>query len=101
MRLPDRDVRPPGTSGMFLPQTAELGQFALKREHHPIPVDGDTDLSLAASYYLYGDDPSKPGYFALSTLTASTRASATSTPLVRAALAPERPRTAGARCPRA
>jgi hypothetical protein len=77
----------PGTSGMFLPQTAELGQFALNASITDT-VDGDTDLSLGASYYLYGDDPGKPGYFALSTLTASTRASATSTPLLRAALAP-------------
>jgi hypothetical protein len=77
----------PGASGMLLPQTAELGQFALNASITDT-VDGDTDLSLGASYYLYGDDPTRPGYFALSTLTASTRASATSTPLLRAALAP-------------
>lgn len=77
----------PGASGMLLPQTAELGQFALNASVTDT-VDRDTDLSLAASYYLYGDDPAKPGYFALATLTARTRASATSTPLLRAALAP-------------
>ncbi len=77
----------PGVSGMLLPQAAELGQFALNASITDT-VDGDTDLSLGASYYLYGDDPGRPGYFALSTLTASTRASATSTPLLRAALAP-------------
>jgi hypothetical protein len=77
----------PGVAGMLLPQTAELGQFALNASITDT-VDGDTDLSLGASYYLYGDDPARPGYFALSTLTAGTRASATSAPLLRAGLAP-------------
>lgn len=74
-------------ASMLLPQAAELGQFALNASITDT-VDGDTDLSLGASYYLYGDDPGKPGYFALSTLAAGTRASATSTPLLRAGLAP-------------
>ncbi|HEX3479610.1 MAG TPA: hypothetical protein VHT91_31520 [Kofleriaceae bacterium] len=77
----------PNVSGMLLPQMAELGQFALNASITDT-VDGDTDLSLGASYYLYGDDPGRPGYFALSTLAAGTRASATSAPLLRAGLAP-------------
>lgn len=76
-----------GAPSMSLSQAAELGQFALNASITDT-VDGDTDLSLGASYYLYGDDPGRPGYFALATLTASTRASATSTPLLRAALTP-------------
>jgi len=76
-----------GASGMGLAQTAELGQFAVNASITDT-IDRDTDLSLDASYYLYGDDPTRSGYFALATLTASTRASATSTPLLRAALAP-------------
>jgi hypothetical protein len=76
-----------GAPSMSLSQAAELGQFALNASITDT-VDGDTDLSLGASYYLYGDDPRKPGYFALATLTTSTRASATSTPLLQAALAP-------------
>src|SRR5262249_9668240 len=51
-------------------------------------VDGDTDLSLDATYYLYGDDPLKPGYFALATFDRTTRGSATSAPLLRDAFAP-------------
>lgn len=76
-----------GAPGMRLAQTVELGQFAVNANLTDT-VDRDTDLSLDASYYLYGDDPTRSGYFALATLTASTRASATSTPLLRAALAP-------------
>lgn len=76
-----------GAPGMWLAQTAELGQFAVNASITDT-IDRDTDLSLDASCYLYGDDPTRSGYFALATLTASTRASATSTPLLRAALAP-------------
>ena len=73
--------------GLFLPQSAELGQFAVNASVTDT-VDRDTDFSVDASYYLYGDDPDGPGYLALKTLTTDTRASATSTPLLRAALAP-------------
>lgn len=71
----------------LMPQSAGLAQFTIDASITDT-VDGDTDLSLGVSYYLYGDDPMQPGYFALATLAATTRGSATSAPLLRNAFSP-------------
>lgn len=69
------------------PQWVQLGQFALGASIADT-IDGDTDLALDAAYFLYDRDPAQSGYLALSTLAASSLGSATSAPLLRAALAP-------------
>jgi hypothetical protein len=74
-------------TGQLMPQSAQLAQFMVDASVTDT-VDGDTDLTLGVSYYLYGDDPMKPGYFALATLEATTRGSATSAPLLRDAFTP-------------
>ena len=71
----------------LMPQSAGLAQFMIDASITDT-VDGDTDLSLGVSYYLYGDDPMKPGYFALATLESTTRGSATSASLQRMSFAP-------------
>jgi hypothetical protein len=69
------------------PQSVQLGQFALGASVTDT-VDGNTDLSLDASYYLYDHDPLQLGYLALATIARSTLGSATGAPLLRDAITP-------------
>jgi hypothetical protein len=77
----------PEVIGALSPQLAQLGQFVVGASVTDT-VDGDTDLSLDASYYLYDHDPLQLGYFALATIARSTLGSATGTPLLRNAVTP-------------
>jgi hypothetical protein len=74
-------------TGALSPQWLQLGQFALGASITDT-IDGDTDLSLDASYYLYDRDPLQFGYYALATIARSTLGSATSAPLLRDAISP-------------
>jgi hypothetical protein len=69
------------------PQGVVLGQFALGASITDT-IDGDTDLSLDASYYLYDQDPLQAGYLAFATLASGSLGSATSAPVLRDAIAP-------------
>jgi hypothetical protein len=74
-------------AGALWPQWVQLGQFALGASVTDT-VDGDTDLSLDATYYLYDQNPLQLGYFALSTIAQSTLGSATGASLLRDAVTP-------------
>jgi hypothetical protein len=74
-------------AGALWPQAVQLGQFALGASVTDT-VDGDTDLSLDASYFLYDHDPLQLGYFALATIARSTLGSAAGAPLLRDAITP-------------
>jgi hypothetical protein len=74
-------------AGALWPQLVQLGQFALGASVTDT-VDGDTDLSLDASYYLYDHDPLQLGYLALASIARSTLGSATGAPLLRDAVTP-------------
>jgi hypothetical protein len=69
------------------PQSALLGQFALGASVTDT-VDGDTDLSLDAAYYLYDHELHPLEYFALATFVPSNLGSATGAPLLRYAMTP-------------
>lgn len=69
-------------------QWVGLGQFMLGASVADT-IDGDTDLSLDAAYYLYDQDPLQSGLLlALATVDRSTLGSATSAPLLREAFTP-------------
>lgn len=74
-------------AGALDPQRVALGQVALGASVTDT-VDGTTDLSLDASYYLYDQDPLRLGFFALATIARSTLGSASGAPLLRDAVAP-------------
>lgn len=74
-------------AGALWPQLVQLGQYALSANVTDT-IDGDTDLSLDASYFLYDRDPLQLGYFALATIAPSTLGSATGAPLLRDTVTP-------------